>query len=293
MSGRPVVVELVTAYTDGTIATDGTGPPHAELTAHHDLTDAFTMLAADTSLTPRLAAVDHSPDRLVLTAVAGPCPPPDNQSGRERIGRVLTAVGAADAARIRAAVRHGLLGLPPALLSAGRTRSGPPRAEREGAAFTWSHAAPPGDLPVGQVWGFLLDSRGRAVMMVDSRCVASLPGGTPEPGEDPPTTLAREALEEANAEIGPAVLLGHLRVQSPGCRPYAQLRYAAVLLRLGASVVDVDSGERYRRVLIPAAMVNLVAGWGAEGDGQAQAAAAFADVSLDAPIAWIDTDPAG
>ncbi|MGV9816369.1 NUDIX domain-containing protein [Streptomyces cellulosae] len=189
-------------------------------------------------------------------------------------GQALAALPAPAAARLRAACRAGLLGGTVHLTGGRRPGVGPSKAERTRARFTW-HPGPrtPERRLVRQVWGWLTDPDGRVLVLLDRFGTPSLPGGRPEPGEGPAFTLAREASEEAAARIGPAVVLGVQEVTEHGQRPYAQLRMTAPLLGLGPAAPDPDSGETYRRVLVPARQANLLLVWGPEGDAQAAAVA--------------------
>ncbi|MFF4173238.1 hypothetical protein [Streptomyces sp. NPDC001744] len=77
---------------------------------------------------------------------------------------------------------------------------------------------------------------------------ASLPGGAPGPGdrEDPLLALRRKAREEAAAEFGEPLLLGHF--SGPG-EPGVRLRHAAALTRLGPPPVDPVTGRARIRIL--------------------------------------------
>ncbi|MFI9630506.1 hypothetical protein [Streptomyces sp. NPDC052042] len=90
---------------------------------------------------------------------------------------------------------------------------------------------------------------------------ACLPGGTPEPQDrdNPLVTLRREAHEEAAAEFGEPLLLGHL--SEPG-KPYTRLRYAAPLTRLGPPPVDPATGRTHIRVLATPEQALELFDWG-------------------------------
>jgi 8-oxo-dGTP pyrophosphatase MutT (NUDIX family) len=188
----------------------------------------------------------------------------------EPFGQVLAALPAPEAARLRAAGRAVLLGDTVRLTSGRRPGARPTKAERTRARFTWCPGiAVPAALEVRQVWGWLTDPFGRVLVLLDSGGVPSLPGGRPETGENPVQTLAREAAEEASASLGTPVLLGYQQGNEHERAPYGQLRMTAPLLGLGPATPDPDSGETYRRVLVPLQQANLLLGWGREGDDQA------------------------
>ncbi|MFB7267031.1 NUDIX hydrolase, partial [Streptomyces nojiriensis] len=112
------------------------------------------------------------------------------------------------------------------------------------------HAGPaPEQLSVVQAWGWLLAPDGRVLLLLEPDTGAALlPGGTPEPQDrdNPLATLRRETHEEAEAEFGDPQFLGHLCDPD---KPYARLRYAAPLTRLGPPPVDPATGRTHIRVL--------------------------------------------
>ncbi|UYQ66801.1 hypothetical protein [Streptomyces peucetius] len=90
---------------------------------------------------------------------------------------------------------------------------------------------------------------------------ACLPGGTPELQDrgDPVLTLRRETREEAAAEVGEPLFIGHLAAPDETC---SRLRYAAALTRLGPAPVDPATGRTYIRILaIPEQALELF-DWG-------------------------------
>ncbi len=90
---------------------------------------------------------------------------------------------------------------------------------------------------------------------------ALLPGGAPELPDrgDPLATLRREVREEAAAEFGAPLLLGHLCDPD---NPYARLRYAAPLTRLGPPSVDPATGRTHIRVLATPEQASELFDWG-------------------------------
>lgn len=84
--------------------------------------------------------------------------------------------------------------------------------------YAWHDAPVPAELPVTQVYGWLLcPETGRILIQEQDDGTCSLPGGTPEPFDDGlAATLAREAFEENQVRIGPGpVYLGYRKSTSP------------------------------------------------------------------------------
>lgn len=167
---------------------------------------------------------------------------------------------------------------------------------RPSAGWPWlpGEAVPEG-LPVKQAWGWLFAPDGRVLTLVNPRDgIVSLPGGSlePEDGGDPAAALAREADEEAQAEIGPPYYLGYLydRIGSAnGGHECARVRMAAALLRVGPSQPDPASGRHYRRLLVAPGLAVELLGWGAAGVRQARSAVAAAVRHLGVPAAANET----
>ncbi|MEU2354390.1 NUDIX hydrolase [Streptomyces misionensis] len=125
------------------------------------------------------------------------------------------------------------------------------------------HVGPvPEQLSVVQVWGWLLSPDGRALVLLEPDTGAALlPGGSPEPPDcgDPLITLRREVREEAAAEFGEPLFLGHLCEPD---KPYARLRYAAPLTRLGPPPVDPATGRTHIRILATPEQALELFDWG-------------------------------
>ncbi|MFW5421008.1 NUDIX hydrolase [Nocardiopsis sp. CNT-189] len=143
--------------------------------------------------------------------------------------------------------------------------------------YLWHGAArPPEGMQVRQVYGYIFDALGRAVLLCDDGRW-NLPGGTPEPGDaDRVSTLLREVWEEVQVEIADPVYLGFQEVRRAGSEPYAQLRMAARLTRLGPRAADPDKGRVHVRRLSPLPEAMELLGWGAAAEAQAKAAARIA-----------------
>ncbi|MEU2251382.1 NUDIX hydrolase [Streptomyces sp. NPDC019224] len=181
-----------------------------------------------------------------------------------------------DARRALSALRARVNGAGPAILEDGRPLS-PTLLDRVNA-FTrhravhhwpWHEGPAPAGLPVRQSWGWIFAPDGRILVLLDpANGAACLPGGTPEPDQDPAATLIREALEEASAHISPAVLLGHLPDREHDAGPCTRVRMAAALTDLGPSRPDPATGQTYVRALATPEQVIELFNWGPGGAGQ-------------------------
>ncbi|MEU0022324.1 NUDIX domain-containing protein [Streptomyces rochei] len=174
-----------------------------------------------------------------------------------------------DARRALSALRARINAGGPALLENGSPIA-PTVLDRVGALRTARarhhlpfHASPaPEQLSVVQVWGWLLAPDGRVLVLLEPDTGAALlPGGAPAlpDGGDPLVTLRREVREEAAAEFGTPLLLGHLCDPD---KPYARLRYAAPLTRLGPPSVDPATGRTHIRVLATPEQASELFDWG-------------------------------
>ncbi|MGW1071558.1 NUDIX domain-containing protein [Streptomyces sp. NPDC002537] len=292
------VVSLLIALDDGRVVVDARGqlpaiglPPGEHLSgAVRHLEDCVSLAygVAHLAVTDDTEAedgtvVDHTVVWRGLLPGSWAVPTPYRAAP---VGEVLAALSEGEAAaRLRAACRAGLFGNTVRFRRGRRPGARPSKAERTRATFTWrSGTHVPKGLEVRQVWGWLTDQQGRVLVLLDHSGAPSLPGGRPEAGESPVQTLAREAAEEASACLGTPVVVGFQQVTEHGQAPYAQLRMAAPLLRLGPARPDPDSGETYRRVLVPVRQANLLLGWGPEGDAQVAAVAASCPASVSAVL---------
>ncbi|WND40753.1 NUDIX domain-containing protein (plasmid) [Streptomyces sp. BB1-1-1] len=174
-----------------------------------------------------------------------------------------------DARRALSALRARINAAGPVLLENGLPIA-PTVLDRAGALRTARarhhlpfHAGPaPEQLSVVQVWGWLLGPDGRALVLLEPDTGAALlPGGAPELLDrgDPLATLRREVREEASAEFGAPLFLGHLCDPD---KPYARLRYAAPLTRLGPPSVDPATGRNHIRVLATPEQALELFDWG-------------------------------
>ncbi|MFF9854120.1 NUDIX domain-containing protein [Streptomyces litmocidini] len=129
----------------------------------------------------------------------------------------------------------------------------------------------PDDLTVRQSWGWAFAPDGRVLVLLEPDTgAACLPGGTPEPEDNgnPEATLAREAREEAAAELTGAMYLGYL--SDPG-KPCARVRYAAALTSLGPATTDPATDRTYVRVLATPEQAVELFDWGPPAAEQLEA----------------------
>ncbi|MFE5737572.1 NUDIX hydrolase [Streptomyces celluloflavus] len=155
--------------------------------------------------------------------------------------------------------------------------------------FRWITTPLPAHLPVRQVYGFCFDDTGRVLLREDAGRYG-LPGGKPEPGEDAPTTLARECDEESQITIGPPRYLGYQEVTEDGQPPYAQLRYATRITAFLERRPDPDTGRVYGRLLTPLNKAPALLNWGIDGLLQsADAVHAARELGLDPTTEREDT----
>lgn len=142
--------------------------------------------------------------------------------------------------------------------------------------FRWCPEKVPDGISVQQVYGFCFDQSGRVLLQEDADRF-SLPGGKPEAGEDPPSVLARECLEESQIIILAASYLGYQEVtEEEGKAPFAQLRMVALIDRYLPRMPDPDTGRMYRRLLTSIEKAPAFLHWGVDGLLQSAAAAVAA-----------------
>ncbi|MFF8809126.1 NUDIX domain-containing protein [Streptomyces omiyaensis] len=180
-----------------------------------------------------------------------------------------------DARRALSALRARIDAAGPALLENGLPLA-PTVLDRVGALSTARarhhlpfHPGPaPASLSTVQAWGWFLGPDGRVLVLLDPDTgAACLPGGAPAPQDrdDPLVTLRRAVHEEAAAEFGEPLFLGHL---SDPDEPCARLRYAAPLTRLGPPPVDPATGRAHVRVLATPEQALELFDWGSPAADQ-------------------------
>jgi 8-oxo-dGTP pyrophosphatase MutT (NUDIX family) len=125
--------------------------------------------------------------------------------------------------------------------------------------------------PWTQAYGVCFNNAGE-ILIIDERGNGSwkIPGGTPEPGETPEQTLARELMEEADVELGEVIPLGVQQVQQlfpdqePGS-PHYQWRFTGRISVLHPQTPDPATGKMYPRKFVPADQINKTVQWGETG----------------------------
>ena len=123
------------------------------------------------------------------------------------------------------------------------------------ARFEWVGDRVPEGMRITQVYGIILDREGRVMLRLEKTAGGirySLGGGRPEPFDDGiEATCRRELLEEVNTEIETPVYIGYQLVdEGDGTPPYAQVRMAALIRRIGEKKPDPDNGETYDRYMV-------------------------------------------
>jgi 8-oxo-dGTP pyrophosphatase MutT (NUDIX family) len=142
----------------------------------------------------------------------------------------------------------------------------------------WFDTELPGEVPVRQVYGIFFDPLGRIFLQNDHGRY-NLPGGKPEGCESWEETLEREAQEESMINSQRMLYLGFVLVsESCGSReyPYAQVRYAVKIQRIGPLQPDPSTGRVYDRILVPAELAVELLNWGEHGHAQIASAVAMA-----------------
>lgn len=135
----------------------------------------------------------------------------------------------------------------------------------------WHEAPFPKDMHVSQVYGVPFTSDGRVLMKVDhinGKRYFSLAGGTVEKfDKDQIATLCREFKEEVNTTIFSPIYLGYQEVHGDGDRaPYAQVRMACRVDKIGERLPDTDNGKIYERVLVSPEKAKVLLSWGDIGN---------------------------
>ena len=107
--------------------------------------------------------------------------------------------------------------------------------------------------PINQVYGVCFTRKGR-ILIINTTSNWSLPGGTPEKGEDIPYTLKREVDEEGDIEINNIIPIGYNRVQvykkNKKIDTFYQLRYVARITKIKPQTIDPAKGHIPKRKFI-------------------------------------------
>ncbi|HIV01216.1 MAG TPA: NUDIX hydrolase, partial [Candidatus Caccopulliclostridium gallistercoris] len=114
--------------------------------------------------------------------------------------------------------------------------------------FTWHNGEVPKNLKIKQVYGILFSEDGRTLLRHvenEKENYFSLAGGRPEVYDNGiEGTLRREVLEEVNCTIKEPILIGYQEVnEGNNVPPYAQVRMAAIIDKVGKLQPDPDNGE--------------------------------------------------
>ena len=138
------------------------------------------------------------------------------------------------------------------------------------ARFEWVGDRVPEGMRITQVYGIILDREGRVMLRLEKTAGGirySLGGGRPEPFDDGiEATCRRELLEEVNTEIEAPVYIGYQLVdEGDGTPPYAQVRMAALIRRIGEKKPDPDNGETYDRYMVSPERAAELLNWGDVG----------------------------
>ena len=138
------------------------------------------------------------------------------------------------------------------------------------ARFEWVGDRVPEGMRITQVYGIILDREGRVMLRLEKTAGGirySLGGGRPEPFDDGiEATCRRELLEEVNTEIETPVYIGYQLVdEEDGTPPYAQVRMAALIRRIGEKKPDPYNGETYDRYMVSPERAAELLNWGDVG----------------------------
>lgn len=85
--------------------------------------------------------------------------------------------------------------------------------------------------------------------------------------KDQIATLCREFKEEVNTTIFSPIYLGYQEVRGDGDRaPYAQVRMACRVDKIGERLLGPDNGKTYERVLVSPEKAKVLLSWGDIGN---------------------------
>ncbi len=141
------------------------------------------------------------------------------------------------------------------------------------SVYKWMDGEVSPELPIKQVYGIVFSKDGEILLKKDGKNY-SLPGGKPEQGDSGiEDTLKRELDEEVNVSICNIVMIGYQLVdEQNNIPPYAQVRMAAAITRIGDNRPDPDTGRTYERILVSPKQAAELLNWGDVGKQQIQAA---------------------
>jgi ADP-ribose pyrophosphatase YjhB (NUDIX family) len=103
--------------------------------------------------------------------------------------------------------------------------------------------------PITQVYGVCFDKIGNILIIKESNKEWNIPGGKPELGETPESTLKRELDEEVDVSIVQNGMIGYFEVISDEPTIY-QLRYAAIIDQINPQTVDPATNKINERKFI-------------------------------------------
>lgn len=135
----------------------------------------------------------------------------------------------------------------------------------------WHEDPVPKEMHIRQVYGVSFSSDGKILLKVENKGekkIYSLAGGTPENfDKDQIETLCREFKEEVNTTIFSPIYLGYQEVRGDVARaPYAQVRMACRVDKIGEKMPDPDNGKTYERVLVSPEKAKVLLSWGDIGN---------------------------
>ena len=137
--------------------------------------------------------------------------------------------------------------------------------------------------PCTQVYAVCFNTHNDILVIDDSgQGLWKIPGGTPEAGETPEQTLARELLEEADVALAEMLPIGVQRVETfipDKNQPivYYQWRFAGRIEKIFPQTPDPSTGNTNERKFVPLSKINNVVNWGNPGKAMFRSAIALLD----------------
>lgn len=125
--------------------------------------------------------------------------------------------------------------------------------------------------PCTQVYAVWINAQDEILVIYESgQGQWKIPGGTPEAGETPEQTLARELLEEADVVLGQMLPIGVQKVEAffpnnDHPQVYYQWRFTGRIEKIFPQTPDPATGKIYERRFIPKSEINQVVNWGNPG----------------------------